>query len=432
MAQINNMQDAQQALNAGQISQDEFDNYQQQFAIKTSNTNDIATNMGLSEKSPLLASNNPPPAPGVVSQSSGSSSDGGFLSPIKDFFKKAVDTAVPQGTYQQNVGTTTPTFDPSAIGTLTGRQALEGNADTLGSAKASQEAVANIGKITENVLSKPAQQAMGAAGNVMSEAAKNFANIKAANDNAISAANDAMSAIQLQASKATIDPNRYVKDLGVGGATALGILAVLGGNGGKPVVDNLNRNIDRDIAAQQQTYLNLAGVGQAYQQLATTDVNIAAVTTASRSAAAISVLSGASALIQNAMTQVQAKTAVARGTVIQGQIQNELLNQQIKFDELRKGLVTTGDASTLNMVAEFLKRAGGIGQVGGQNPIRQDQPQGQKTYEAPSGIGQTVNKIKGYVDAIKQQQKPSSNIDMNLPQKTMIQKNTPGSGDFGE
>jgi hypothetical protein len=354
--EIKDMKGANEALNAGKITQDEFDTYQQKFAIKTSDTNAIATGMGLPSGSPLLAG-------------TGIDVVGGVLG-----------TVAPTGQYSKDVSTTTPTFPAASNATLDTKKALEGDADVMGSVKASQEATGRIGETTKNILEQPALDAEKAATDVIAENKKSFNDIRSANQNALGALDEAHKAIKTAADKAVIDPWRYVKELGVGRIVALGIIAFLGG--GKAVASTIARNTEIDIEAQKQTFLNLSDIPKQYEELAKKGVDIAAVNAAARSAAAISVLSGASALVTHAMTTVQSQTAKDRATVIQGAMENEMMTQQMKFDELRKGLVTTGDAATLNLIGEMMRR---IGMAPNTQPVplRQDQQGGAKTYQAP-------------------------------------------------
>jgi hypothetical protein len=413
MAQITNMQEAKAALDAKEISQDEFDTYQQQFATKTSDSNAIATDMSLPSGSPLIA---------------------GPVDTIKGFFTgvpKAVgniiggvaDKALPAGQFNENVGSQAPTFAPASGATLDTKKALEGGVDVTGSAKASQEALKNIGKTTEEVLAKPAETGLVEAQRTLIEGKKNFDNIKEADKNAQTALFNSQGYLDQAGANATIDPDRYVKQLGVGGMSVLGILAVLGGNGGKSVMDNLQRNIDRDIDAQKQTYLNLMKTSEGFKDLAEKGTNVASLTTAANIMASNQVLTGANALVTHAMTQVQGKTARDRGTMLQGVIQNELLSNQMKFDEIRKGFVTTGNAASLNLMAEVLKRHGAINEM--QIPYR-------------PGYAPQVQQPQQQQLSPRQQQLQSQQQGFINPEKTdksyidALNSNRPNIKDFGE
>jgi len=418
MADITNMQEAKAALDAKEISQDEFDTYQQQFATKTSDSNAIATDMGLPSGSPLLA---------------------GPVDTIKDFFTAApkavgnmiggvADKALPAGQFNENVSSQAPTFAPASKATLDTKKALEGGVDVTGSAKASQDALKNIGATTEKALASPAETGLAEAGRTINEAKKNFDNIQEANNNAQKALVDSQGFLDQAGANATIDPDRYVKKLGLGGMAVMGILAVLGGNGGKPVMDNLQRNIDRDIDAQKQTYLNLMKTSEGFKDLAEKGTNVANLTTAANIMASNQVLTGANALVTHAMTQVQGKTARDRGTMLQGVIQNELLSNQMKFDEIRKGFVTTGNAASLNLIAEVLKRQGIINEM--QVPYRPGY--------APQVQQPQVQQPQQQQLSPRQQQLQSQQQGFINPEKTdksyidALNSNTPNIKDFGE
>jgi hypothetical protein len=362
MAEITNIKEAKSALDAGDISQDEFDNYQQQFATKTSDSNAIATDMGLPSGSPLVA--------GPVGNALGAVGNavGSGVKAVGNVIGNVIGKTLPEGQFNENVGSQAPTFDPASGATLDTKKALEGGAGVTGSAKSSQEALANIGKTTEKALAGPAETGLAEAKRTINEAKKNFDNIQEANNNAQIALADSQGYLDKAGANATIDPDRYVKELGLGGMAVMGILAVLGGNGGKPVIDNLQRSIERDIDAQKQTYLNLMKSSEGFKDLAEKGVGIANLTTAANIMASNQVLTGANALVTHAMTQVQGKTATDRGTMLQGIIQNELLSNQMKFDEIRKGFVTSGNAASLNLIAEVLKRQGVINEM--QVPYR--------------------------------------------------------------
>jgi hypothetical protein len=413
MADITNMQEAKAALDAKEISQDEFDTYQQQFATKTSDSNAIATDMGLPSGSPLVA---------------------GSIDNIKNFFTgvpKAVgniiggvaDKALPAGQFNENVGSQAPTFVPASGATLDTKKALEGGVNVTGSAKASQDALKNIGKTTEEALASPAETGLFEAQRTINEARKNFDNIQEANNNAQIALANSQGYLDQAGANATIDPDRYVKQLGVGKMSVLGILAVLGGNGGKSVMDNLQRNIDRDIDAQKQTYLNLMKTSEGFKDLAEKGTNVANLTTATNIMASNQVLTGANALVTHAMTQVQGKTAKDRATMLQGVIQNELLSNQMKFDEIRKGFVTTGNAASLNLIAEVLKRQGIINEM--QVPYR-------------PGYAPQVQQPQQQQLSPRQQQLQSQQQGFINPEKTdksyidALKSNTPNIKDFGE
>jgi hypothetical protein len=403
------MKEAKSALDAGDISQDEFDNYQQQFATKTSDSNAIATDMGLPSGSPLVAG----PVDTVKNFVTGAPKA------VGNIFSGAVDKFVPSGQFNENVSSQAPTFDPASKATLDTKKALEGGADVTGSAKASQKALTNIGKTTEKALASPAETGLAEATRTINEAKKNFDNIQEANNNAQKALADSQGYLDKAGANATIDPDRYVKSLGLGGMAIMGVLAVLGGNGGKPVLDNLERSIERDIDAQKQTYLNLMKSSEGFKDLAEKGVGIANLTTAANIMASNQVLTGANALVTHAMTQVQGKTAKDRGTMLQGVIQNELLSNQMKFDEIRKGFVTSGNAASLNLIAEVLKRQGVINEMqvpyrpgyapqvqqpkqpGFQQNQQPQPPQPQQSQQEAINPEKDAKNNKSFIDALK-------------------------------
>lgn len=200
---------------------------------------------------------------------SGVASSGGILSSLgtnlvsqaPDLISKAASGIANSGTYGADNSATVP-LAPTATGAAE-TEATNAIPGTLGAANTGLQQAAQTEKglvtpVGAKAATSGAQQ-QNAGAQFQAEAIKNYQ--QAVSDSSQSALN-AESALSNTMQKATINPQQYLENMGVGQKTLTAIGLALSGLGsgltGQPniAMQTLQTNINRDIAAQQQIFQN--------------------------------------------------------------------------------------------------------------------------------------------------------------------------------
>lgn len=167
----------------------------------------------------------------------------------------------------------------------------------------------------------------------------------------------AESALNDASQNAAIDPQRYLNNLGVSGKTVSAIGMALSGIGsgltGQPnlAVEMFNKNIDRDIAAQKQTFENQMAVSAAAQGLLKTSQQAEQISSTAQNMATMSVYAGVNSSLQALQAQIKVQTSPE--TMQQMMLINNLKNQaaQQSFTTNYTRQVQSGDIKNMNLNA---------------------------------------------------------------------------------
>lgn len=183
----------------------------------------------------------------------------------------------------------------------------------------------------------------------------------AAVQGAIQATTNAEAALNTAAQKAAIDPQAYLKTLGVDGKLMTSIGMVLSGIGsgvtGQPnlAMDAYQKNMDRAIQAQALEFKNLMEISAQKQGLIKTAQDKQQIAANAYNAAVISVATGANVAIQGAMTQIKSAAAVPLAAQLQNQ--NNMLNSQAidRHSKDFSSTVQSGNTGRTTLMGETMK-----------------------------------------------------------------------------
>ena len=288
----------------------------------------------------------------------------------------AVDTgvnAVGNAAQQQTQDTTTANVGPAFNQPQIQQTAQEIPQTTQAAQTAAQSAGA-----TEQKLAVPTGSAIEGAGlkvqksalNQVQQTQQNYQNAAAAvNKSAVDVEN------QLQATNqaAQIDPDNYVKNMGVGQKTITALGMALSGIGsgltGQPnlAFQALQTNINRDIAAQQQNFMNQSNIlsqqrgvlqtAQDRQQMAANAYNMAV----------ISVTTGAQTALQGLQTKLGGAVAPDKAVLLNNQLQLQKSAAQNQIDSTHVQTIQSQDARKINGLGMIYD--GGAKVLGGKGII---------------------------------------------------------------
>ena len=198
---------------------------------------------------------------------------------------------------------------------------------------------------------------------------------------------DAEDAIKQANSVADIDPQRYVSNMGIGQSTLTALVMALSGIGsgltGQPnlAMQAFQSNIDRDIAAQKQVFLNKAAVASQSQGLLQTAQDRAHLDLAAQQAATFVVNSGLSNVMNGTQMLVKAQTSPQMAAIVSNKLQTDALGAITGYNALYTGTAQSGDRKKLNgmgNVADAVKEqvtGKGIGPIAPGGAAQRVQPQ---------------------------------------------------------
>jgi hypothetical protein len=162
--------------------------------------------------------------------------------------------------------------------------------------------------------------------------------------------------IKQAAKYSKIDPDKYLKNLGVGGKLLASIGMVLSGAGsglsGQPnlAVEVFQRNIDRDIQAQQKTYENLMEKAAKDQGMMIQAKDRKLLATNAYFAAQQSVLAGAQAALENVGALTKFSSAVEIAKSIKFNLQQQSLKSLGDYSSFYKTVHASGDEKNMNLM----------------------------------------------------------------------------------
>lgn len=313
----------------------------------------------------------------------------------KDVGFKAVDTLHNAANYQQQNGTQIPVFDSNQNLTKDVGAKLPERFNL------SSDALKNIGQTEEKEVGKVVPGLMQNVDDVLFQNRQNQMEIQDNLKKYNELSDIALRQLQEFKAKATINPNQYIQNMGTGQKTLTALGLVLSGMGagltGQPNMaqEMLQKNIDRDIAAQAKSYendmQNIAGLkGLAESRLNTSQMRMLA-----QNMAGITVYTGLQAQLQALQTQIQGKTAKDRATLLDTTNQTVLLKHMLDYDSLNKGLINSNDAKNLDLMGVGIEAL--LNKVNGKAPS-----------ESPA------IRAKGYQNQIQNPEQPK--VNSNTPQ----------------
>lgn len=339
-------EDAQKLYNSGKISQDTFNSVSPQPELQ--NTQDLKiTNvqdaLGLPQGQPVLASSNPLSA----------------ISPVgvaMDLGNAANDSRVTN----QRQGYNLNIFENN--------RGVDQEAKVQKELPKAEKALEGIGQTTEDVMrpvTASAQSDIEQQNTRIQEFAAKAATLLDENQRV---QQEALTKLNDVYSKATIDPERYVKNLGVSGKISTGIGLVLSGMGsgltGQPnmAMQVLQNNINRDIDAQKQTITNQFNAVAQELGISNAMMNTAQMKGIITNLASGLVNKGAAAVTEAASNNVKSQTAKQTAILLKNKLNQEAGQYFLNVDALHKGTVTADQVEMNKLITGALNNYGKFGQ----------------------------------------------------------------------
>lgn len=227
-----------------------------------------------------------------------------------------------------------------------------------GSASKAQKGVESAAETTDTLGTPVAKAASEAALDNLDFSKQQLRDTKLEYEQSLTAMHDATrdagDAMKAAAKKSEIDPDLYLKRLGVSGRLLSSIGIILSGAGaglsGQPnmAMQVFQKNIDRDIAAQQQNYQNLMENAAKQHDLLLTAKDRKLIATAAYYGAQQSVLMGAQAAIENVSALTKFATAKDVGETVKFELQQRLLKSLQDYTSLYKTVSSSGDLNNYN------------------------------------------------------------------------------------
>jgi hypothetical protein len=233
------------------------------------------------------------------------------------------------------------------------------------SGQRAQEAAGQIGDIENKVATPVGQTGVGAGQTMVDQGTEDQSVASHDRNVAIQQSNNSLAQgeqdLQLSAQKAAIDPNNYLKKMGVGerAMTAIGLLISGAGAGltGQPNLANemLQKNIDRDIAAQKQTYLNMYNKFLGQKEASQTALQRANAATAAQNMAILTTSTGYGTMLNGLQTQISGLSGQQRAEILKNQILQSTAVAKQNIDSNYIGAAKTGDVATTNMYGNMAR-----------------------------------------------------------------------------
>lgn len=387
-------EDAQKLYNSGNISQDTFNSVSPQPELQ--NTQDLKiTNvqdaLGLPQGQPVLASSNPLSA----------------ISPVgiaMDLGNAANDSRVTnqrQG-YNLNVFENTRGTDQEA--------------KVQKELPKAEKALEGIGQTTEDVMRPVTAGAQSDTEQQNARIQEFAAKAKTLLNNADEVHQDALTKVKSIYAKSTIDPENYVKNLGVSGKISTGIGLVLSGMGsgltGQPnmAMQVLQNNINRDIDAQKQKITNQFNAVAQELGISNAMMNTAQMKGLITNLASGLVFTGAAAVTEAASNNVKSQIAKQTAILIKNQLNQQAGQYFLNVDALHKGTITADQVEMNKLITGALNNYGKFGQFstpdlydinktgykGLNRPVnKSEQPTQQPQTEKPK-------QEKGFIDSVSE------------------------------
>lgn len=293
--------------------------------------------------------------PGLLSKIAGLAKD---VNPVS-LIKSAGNTLNESGRFSTQDSAQTPTFDATQSqtqGTKSGLPGAQGEA-----LRAAKQAAGTEEEILTPAGAKSAEQ-------IYSQTELGRVNAQARTDQAWQQfqtdqqkARDTLDTIS---AKAKINPNRYLDEMGVTQKTFTAIALFFGGfsagmgGGSNRAADFLDRQIKNDIDAQKNEIEKQVLLLARQSGLASADINAGQVSAISQNLSNQLVTTGSIAALEAIKNQVQGATASAKADALIFPLQQQLIDSQLKYDEVIKGIYGAQDYNTLSLIGKYLDNFG--------------------------------------------------------------------------
>jgi len=241
---------------------------------------------------------------------------------------------------------------------------IGGSNGTLAQAQqAAQQAGQYEKQVGEPVAANMVQQGQTLQQNANQQFSDSNMALNQAREDTNNAAAGAEQQLSATAQAAIIDPQNYIKNLGVSDRTmtALGMLISGAGSGltGQPNLANdmLQKSIQRDIAAQQQNFLNQKDLMVANLNMVQNAQTRQQLSTAAMHMAAASVATGVNVAAQAVGMQVAAGTAPQKAAMLSNAMQQTALQNINQYDQIHKVIVSGSDVTKMGPLGLLLNAA---------------------------------------------------------------------------
>lgn len=310
-----------------------------------------------------------------------------------------------------------------------------------GTLEGAQQAAENIGKIQQQITVPQAKAGIEASrGQIQqgqeyaedsldkfNEALKQSMKLQDAAEEAMKEANK----------HANIDPQRYMKQMGIGGATLAALGMMLSGAGagvtGQPnmAIDLFKTNLANDIESQKQTFANYISEAAAKRGLAETAMDRAKINQVSQQLANITVNNGLSNLMEYVNMAVGGGTARDQAELLKNTLQQNTFNGMKDYAASFANSYSAGDEKHLNLYGigaeAALRKFGGTG----FGPIQNQYGAAQRFNLGIGGVPpQTQNPAMGTSQNKSYSAPPSQPSQPTTESKSESATNTPKNAFF--
>lgn len=350
------LEDAQQLYKSGNISEDTFnsiapkpaDNPQEQNVNYTGESSSDANKLlGLQPNQPVLADNNFNP---------------GKLNPASiafDMGKDIVGGVNDSGAYNRGQGYNLNIFENPNAANME-KKVIDQTDKSAG-------ALETIGTETKNTVAPVATTAQSDIEEQNARIREFAAQAKTLTDNATSAQQRALDKLSNIYQQGKVDPQQYVKELGVDGKVMTGIGLVLSGMGsgltGQPnmAMQVLQKNIDRNIDAQKQKIANDFQVVAQQLGIGSQALQTAQIKGAITNLASAMVNTGAAAAVEAAEKTVKAKTGVESAQLLKQALLQNAGKYTLDFDNIHKSTIQGNQSEQYKLLTGALNNFGRYG-----------------------------------------------------------------------
>lgn len=252
------------------------------------------------------------------------------------------------------------TATSSSTSSAAGVQSEKLTSDLVGSSEQAKSGVEEAAKIYEREVAPQAALAAAVQGqtaqDMMDVLEANKAQFQKAVDETAKASKMYESALQNLSNQSKLDPQKYVSEMGVGKKTVLALGLVLSGIGsgltGQPnmAMTVLQKNIERDISAQQQEYQRVMYVAAQRNGLIKTAMDKQIISSQALAAAQVSVLSGLKSMLESSQLKGMTQAQVQEVKALQLRIDQSLMNTYDQHAQLFKTVLNSGNHKTMNLL----------------------------------------------------------------------------------
>lgn len=322
---------------------------------------------------------------------------------------KAADL-VGANTSQNTVGSTAKTGRAE-----TDQQNLDALKDTQRFTLDAQKGAQGAAGVEERLASPAGKDIKGTGLDLINQGQVDSANNAKTRDEALKQSGEhlvaAENALKEASAKAKIDPEQYLSNMGIGSKILTGLGLVLSGIGsgltGQPnmAISMLQNNLDRNIGAQKQSYINAYNQAQGHIALAQSAKERAVVANAAQQAATITVNTGALTALQGLQTQISGESALQRYNLLSKTLQDSYTSALTNYNSIFSNAYQANDIRTLNALGGVASTvADTLSPKGKEQGLARPQPTNRATEQNKQGLYTSPTSIA----PVQEQPQPSS------------------------